>query len=163
MQFFKDFDANVYQYTKSGSGPAKMVGPGEIVVGISFLHDGITQIANGYDNIQLVVPAEGSGFEVGACGIVKGDRNPNAKKLFIEYCLTGECVNLGKDNASYQNLVITDEAGAVQPVELVEWGLDDLSKCNLVPYDVVDVAMQQAGWTEEWLGVISADDRLKTE
>ena len=163
MQFFKDFDANVYQYTKSGSGPAKMVGPGEIVVGISFLHDGITQIANGYDNIQLVVPAEGSGFEVGACGIVKGDRNPNAKKLFIEYCLTGECVNLGKDNASYQNLVITDEAGAVQPVELVEWGLDDLSKCNLVPYDVVDVAMQQAGWTEEGLGVISAVDRLKTE
>ncbi len=163
MEFFKAFDKNVYMYTKSGSGPSKMVGPGEIVVGISFLHDGIAQIVNGYDNIQLVVPSEGTGWEVGACGIVKSDKNMNAKKLFIEYCLSAECVNLGKDNSSYQNLVITDEAGAIQPQELVQWGLDDLSKCNLVPYDVTDVAPKLEGWTQEWLNVITADDRLKTE
>ena len=163
MKYFQDFDKNVYQYTKSGSGPAKMVGPGEIVVGLCFLHDGITQIANGYDNLQLIVPSEGSGYEIGACGVVKNDKNENAQKLFIEYCLTGECVNMGKDYASYQNLVITDAAGAEQPKELVDWGLDDLSKCNLVDYDVSDVAPKLAGWTDEWMHVIAADARLKTE
>ncbi|MBQ6595208.1 MAG: ABC transporter substrate-binding protein [Clostridia bacterium] len=161
--FFKTFDKNVSQYTKSGSGPSKMVGPGECVIGISFLHDGVAQIANGYDNIQLVVPSEGSGFEVGACAIVKNDANPNASKLFIEYCLTADCVNMGKDYQSYQNLVITAEAGAVQPEELINWGLDDLSKCNLVPYDVVDVAPKLADWTKTWLEIIGgSDDRHKT-
>ena len=162
-EFFKAFDKNISQYTKSGSGPSKMVGPGECVIGISFLHDGVAQIANGYDNIQLVVPSEGSGFEVGACGIVKNDAHPNASKLFIEYCLTAECVNMGKDYSSYQNLVITEEAGAEQPEELVAWGLDDLSKCNLVPYDVVDVAPKLADWTVEWLEIIGgSDDRHMT-
>lgn len=160
--YLKAFDKNVCQYTKSGSGPSKMVGPGECVIGMSFLHDGVAQIANGYDNITLVIPAEGSGYETGACGMVKNDKHPNASKLFIEYCLTGECVNLGKDNASYQNLVITEEAGAIQPAELADVGLDDLTKCNLVPYDVVDVAPKLADWTQAWLQIVGTDDRHKT-
>lgn len=161
--FMEAFDKNVTQYTKSGSGPSKMVGPGEITVGVAFLHDGVAQIANGYDNIQLIVPSEGSGFEIGACGIVKNEANPNASKLFVEYCLTGECVNLGKNNASYQILCISKDAGAEQPEELVQWGIDDLSKVNLVDYDVEDVAPQLSDWTEQWLSIIAADDRLKTE
>lgn len=157
--YLKEFDKNVIQYTKSGSGPSKMVGPGECVVGISFLHDGVAQIANGYDNIQLIVPEDGTGFEVGACGIVKNDKNPNASKLFIEFCLTADCVNLGKDYQSMQNLVITDEAGAVQPELLKQFGIDDLSKLKLVPYDVADIAPKLTDWTQEWLGIVGTDDR----
>ena len=44
MEYFKVLDKNISQYTKSGSGPSKMVGPGECVIGIGFLHDGIYQI-----------------------------------------------------------------------------------------------------------------------
>ena len=40
MEYFKALDKNVAQYTKSGSGPSKMVGPGECVIGVGFLHDG---------------------------------------------------------------------------------------------------------------------------
>ena len=54
MEYFKKLDKNISQYTKSGSGPSKMVGPGECVIGIGFLHDGIYQILQGYDNIQLL-------------------------------------------------------------------------------------------------------------
>ena len=94
---------------------------------------------------------------------MKNDANPNASKLFIEYCLTADCVNMGKDYQSYQNLVITAEAGAVQPEELINWGLDDLSKFNLVPYDVVDVAPKLADWTKTWLEIIGgSDDRHMT-
>ena len=66
MEYFKALDKNISQYTKSGSGPSKMVGPGECVIGIGFLHDGIYQILQGYDNIQLIVPEDGTSFEVGA-------------------------------------------------------------------------------------------------
>ena len=158
-EYLKAFDANVCQYTKSGSGPSKMVGPGECVVGISFLHDGVAQIANGYDNIQLIVPADGTGFEVGAAAMVKNDKNPNAAKLFVEYCLTADCVNMGKDYQSMQNLVITDEAGAIQPELLKQFGLDDLSKLPLVPYDVADIAPKLADWTQEWLQIVGTDAR----
>ena len=49
IQYLVDLDKNIEVYTKSGSGPSKNVGTGECVVGIGFLHDGITQIVdNGY-------------------------------------------------------------------------------------------------------------------
>ena len=43
IQYLVDLDKNVEVYTKSGSGPSKNVGTGECVIGIGFLHDGITQ------------------------------------------------------------------------------------------------------------------------
>ena len=66
MKYFVELDKNIAQYTKSGSGPSKKVGIGECVIGIGFLHDGITQILDGYDNISLVIPASGTSFEIGA-------------------------------------------------------------------------------------------------
>ena len=42
IQYLVDLDKNIQVYTKSGSGPSKNVGTGECVIGIGFLHDGIT-------------------------------------------------------------------------------------------------------------------------
>ena len=114
MEYFKALDANIAQYTKSGSGPSKKVGIGECVIGIGFLHDGITQILDGYDNIQLVIPSSGTSFEIGATAIFKGAKHENAAKLWVEYALSPDCVNLAKDNESYQFLVIDN---AEQPKE----------------------------------------------
>ena len=96
MEYFKVLDKNISQYTKSGSGPSKMVGPGECVIGIGFLHDGIYQILQGYDNIQLIVPEDGTSFEVGATAIFNGCAHPNAAKLWIEYALSPDCENSAK-------------------------------------------------------------------
>jgi iron(III) transport system substrate-binding protein len=130
MEYFKALDENIAQYTKSGSGPSKMVGPGECVIGIGFLHDGITQILAGYDNIQLVVPKSGTSYEVGATAIFKGAKHMSAAKLWIEYALSPECVNLAKDNESFQFLVIDN---AEQPKEATEFGLD---MNNTIAYDL---------------------------
>ncbi len=43
IQYLVDLDKNIEVYTKSGSGPSKNVGTGECVIGIGFLHDGITR------------------------------------------------------------------------------------------------------------------------
>ena len=122
IQYLVDLDKNVEVYTKSGSGPSKNVGTGECVIGIGFLHDGITQIIdNGYENVALVIPADGTTCEIGPVAIFKGAAHPNAAKLFVEYALSPDCVELADDNGSYQFLVIDN---AEQPEAAVQFGLD---------------------------------------
>ena len=66
IKYLVDLDKNIQVYTKSGSGPSKNVGTGECVIGIGFLHDGVTQIVdNGYENIQLIIPQDGTTCEIG--------------------------------------------------------------------------------------------------
>ena len=122
VQYLVDLDKNVQVYTKSGSGPSKNVGTGECVIGIGFLHDGITQIIdNGYGNVALVVPSDGTACEVGPVAIFKGAAHPNAARLFMEYALSPACVELADQNGSYQFLVIDN---AEQPEAAAQFGLD---------------------------------------
>ena len=159
MEYFKKLDPNIAQYTKSGSGPSKMVGPGECVIGVGFLHDGIYQILQGYDNIGLIVPEDGTSFEIGATAIFKGAAHPNAAKLWIEYALSPDCVNLAKDNGSYQFLVLDN---AEQPKEAAEFGLDPE---NTIDYDFEDAKTNIKQYIEDYFAALggSADDRFKTE
>ncbi len=164
IQYLVDLDKNIQVYTKSGSGPSKNVGTGECVIGIGFLHDGITQIVdNGYENIALVIPSSGTSFEIGATAIFKGAAHPNAAKLWIEYALSPDCVNLAKDNGSYQFLVIDN---AEQPSQAAEYGLDP---DNVMDYDFEDATANIKTYVEEVMTAIAdagADtgaDRFKTE
>lgn len=159
IQYLVDLDKNIEVYTKSGSGPSKNVGTGECVVGIGFLHDGITQIVdNGYENIELVIPSSGTSFEIGATAIFKGCAHPNAAKLWIEYALSPDCVELGAQNGSYQFLVIDN---AEQPAQAKEFGLDPE---NVMDYDFEDAKQNITTYIEEVMKALGGgDDRFKTE
>jgi len=150
MEYFKKLDKNITQYTKSGSGPSKMVGPGECVIGIGFLHDGIYQILQGYDNIGLVVPSDGTSYGIGATAIFKGAKHPNAAKLWIEYALSPDCVNLAKDNGSYQFLVLSN---AEQPKEATEFGLD---MNNTIDYDFEDAKANTEKYIEDFFEALGS-------
>ena len=164
IQYLVDLDKNIQVYTKSGSGPSKNVGTGECVIGIGFLHDGITQIVdNGYGNVELIIPSSGTSFEIGATAIFKGCAHPNAAKLWIEYALSPDCVNLAKDNGSYQFLVIDN---AEQPSQAADFGLDP---DNVMDYDFEDAKQNIGTYIEEVMNAITAAgadtgaDRFKTE
>ena len=159
IQYLVDLDKNVHVYTKSGSGPSKNVGTGECVVGIGFLHDGITQIVdNGYGNIELVIPSSGTSYEIGATAIFKGAKHHNAAKLWIEFALSPDCVNLAQDNGSYQFLVIDN---ATQPAVATEFGLDPE---NVMDYDFEDAKNNIKTYVEEVMTALGGgDDRFKTE
>lgn len=152
MEYFKELDKNVYQYTKSGSGPSKMVGPGECVIGVGFLHDGITQILAGYDNIDLIIPSSGTSFEVGATAIFKGCKHENAAKLWVEYALSPDCVNIAKENESYQFLVLDN---AEQPEEATQFGLDP---DNVIAYDFEDAKENTATYVEDFFQAVTNGD-----
>ena len=164
IQYLVDLDKNIEVYTKSGSGPSKNVGTGECVIGIGFLHDGITQIVdNGYTNVELVIPSSGTSFEVGATAIFKGAAHSNAAKLWIEYALSPECVNLAAQNGSYQFLVIDN---ATQPEVAMQFGLDP---DNVMDYDFEDAKNNIGTYIEEVMAALNAGgantgaDRFKTE
>lgn len=159
IQYLVDLDKNVQVYTKSGSGPSKNVGTGECVIGIGFLHDGITQIVdNGYGNIELIIPSSGTSYEIGATAIFKGAQHENAAKLWIEYALSPDCVNLAQDNGSYQFLVIDN---AKQPEIASEFGLDPE---NVMDYDFEDAKQNTTTYVEEVMNALGGgDDRFETE
>ena len=164
IKYLVDLDKNIEVYTKSGSGPSKNVGTGECVIGIGFLHDGITQIVdNGYTNVSLIIPSSGTSFEVGATAIFKGAAHSNAAKLWIEYALSPECVNLAAQNGSYQFLVIDN---ATQPEVAMQFGLDP---DNVMDYDFEDAKNNIGTYIEEVMNALNAGgtdtgaDRFKTE
>ena len=159
MKYFVELDKNIAQYTKSGSGPSKKVGIGECVIGIGFLHDGITQILSGYDNIALIIPSEGTSFEIGATAIFEGCAHPNAAKLWIEYALSPECVELADDAESYQFLVINT---AKQPAAVEPFGLDPN---NVIDYDFEDAKNNTTKYVADFFDALgeAADSRFKTE
>ena len=161
IQYLVDLDKNIQVYTKSGSGPSKNVGTGECVIGIGFLHDGIYQIVdNGYENIELIIPQDGTSCEIGPVAIFNHAKHPNAAKLFMEYALSPECVELAAQNGSYQFLVLDN---ATQPQAAIDFGLDP----SLVwdGYDFADAAENTSAYVEEVMNALgdAADDRFQTE
>ena len=159
IKWLVDLDKNIAVYTKSGSGPSKNIGTGECTIGLGFLHDGIYQIVdNGYENIGLQIPTSGTSCEVGATAIFKGTKHANAAKLWIEYALSPECVELAAQNGSYQFLVIDN---AEQPQVAKDYGLDP---DNVMDYDFEDAKEHTKEYVEEVMNALGGgDDRFKTE
>ena len=160
IDYLVNLDKNIEVYTKSGSGPSKNVGTGECVVGIGFLHDALAQIVdNGYGNIGLVIPSSGTSFEIGATAMFKGCQHPNAAKLWIEYALSPEFVELAAQNGSYQFLLLDN---ASQPEVAEEFGLDP---DNVMDYDFEDAKNNTEQYVTDVMDALgsAADDRFQTE
>ena len=163
MAYFVELDKNIAQYTKSGSGPSKKVGPGECTIGIGFLHDGVYQILQGYDNIGLIIPEDGTAYEVGSTAIFEGCEHPNAAKLWIEFALSPDCVELADDAGSYQFLVIDN---AQMPAALAAF--PELDPNKTIDYDFADAKENTSKYVEDYFNALKdagaeADDRFKTE
>lgn len=158
MEYFRKLDANIAQYTKSGSGPSKLVPTGEVVIGIGFLHDVVYQIVdNGYDNLGMTAPRSGTSYEIGATAIFKGAKNMDNAQKFIEFALSPDCVDIAQNNGSYQFLVIDN----AKPVEAaLKAGLDKIETIN---YDFEDAKQHTSEYVEQFFQVIAADSRVKTQ
>lgn len=125
--FLKDIDKNISQYTKSGFAPARNVARGEATIGIGFLHDYALEKENGAP-IKLVVPCEGSGYEVGGVSILKGARNLENAQLFVDWALSKQAQEIAWQKAqSYQ--VPTNTTAEASPNSL------KLEEVNLINYD----------------------------
>lgn len=127
FQYFKSLDKNISQYTKSGITPARNAARGESAVGIGFLHDYALEKEKGAP-LELVAPCEGTGYELGGVSILKGARNQDNAKLFVDWALSKEGQEVAwKSGQSHQTLTNTTAEQSPSAI--------DPNKLNLVNYD----------------------------
>lgn len=124
--YMRDLGQNIVQYTKAGAEPVKAAGRGEITIGISFLHDAVTQKEAGAP-LVIVAPCEGTGYEIGAVSIVKGSRHIEEARRFVDFALSPEGQATGA--AAGQNQ-IPSNAKAALPL-----AAPDISMIKMVDYD----------------------------
>lgn len=101
FDYMKALHKNINQYTKSGSAPIKAAARGETLIGIVFLHDAVAQAVEGFP-VKAVAPCEGTGFEIGSVSLIKGAKNKDNAKLFIDYVLNTNFQSKMQDVKSYQ-------------------------------------------------------------
>ncbi len=120
FDYMKAIHKNITSYTRSSNAQAKTVARGEVGIGISFLHGFITEIENGFP-VDLIVPCEGTGFEVGGIALIKGGKNPEAAKKYYEFLMSPEGQSIGNKARSYQqpaNKKTPSNPKIVQPAQI---------------------------------------------
>jgi iron(III) transport system substrate-binding protein len=85
--FLKELDKNMGQYIKSGSKPAKLTAAGEYAIGCSFAFVYSSLKKKGFP-VALVMPEEGAGFELEANALLKGAKNEQAAKQFLDWAIS---------------------------------------------------------------------------
>ena len=98
----KQIHKNVAQYTRSGAAPGQLTARGEGGVGVTFIHDAIDQVLQGFP-ITYGAPRDGTGYEIGGLSLVKGTRNRDNAIAFIEWALSPDAQRLAAERGqSYQ-------------------------------------------------------------
>lgn len=124
--YMKALDRNIAEYTKAGSAPVKAAARGETLIGISFMHDAVTQKEAGAP-LVIVAPCEGTGYEIGAVSIIKGAKNMNAARRFVDFALSPEGQATGAQ--ADQNQVPSNSRASLPA------GAPDISLIKMVDYD----------------------------
>jgi len=126
FEYLKALHRNVNQYTKAGAAPARAVATGESMVGITFMHDAVTQVVEGAP-VKVVAPCEGTGYEIGSMSIVKGAKNMANAKKWYDWALTPEAQALAVGAKAYQ--VPSNKAAPTPPQA------PKLGEIKLIDYD----------------------------
>jgi iron(III) transport system substrate-binding protein len=112
FKYLRGVHPNVNQYARSGIGPMTAVSRGETALGSTVLHGVINEIVRGFP-VEPVLPCEGVGYEIGSTAIIKGSRNLDAAKRFVDFALSAEGQRIGLDVKEYA--IPTNRSVALPP------------------------------------------------
>lgn len=118
---------NIAQYTSSGSAPGQLAGRGEVAIAIQFMHDGVKFAEQGFP-LQVIAPADGTGYEIGGISLIANAPNREAAIDFIEWALTPEAQMI----AAAQGDSFQVQSNSLTPVSPLA---PDLDSINLIDYD----------------------------
>ena len=85
--FMDGLHQNISHYTHSGSKPCKQAARGEVPIGVSFAFRGAKSKAAGAP-LEIIIPAEGIGWDMEATAIVKGTKNLAAAKTLLDWSIS---------------------------------------------------------------------------
>jgi len=87
FEFLKRMRPNVVRYTQSGTAQGPSVARGEVGVGVSFVHEFITQQLAGFP-VDITIPCEGTGDALGGMALIANGPNPAEARIFYDWALT---------------------------------------------------------------------------
>jgi iron(III) transport system substrate-binding protein len=126
FKYLKALHRNINNYPRSGVGPIKAVARGETLASVSFIHDVTTEAQAGFP-VRSAAPCEGTGYEIGSLSIVKGARNLDAAKRFVDWALTPKAQQLAAQAKQFQ--LPSNVATPVSPLS------PKLADIRLIDYD----------------------------
>ena len=108
---------NISHYTHSGSKPCKQAASGEVPIGVSFAFRGARSKEAGAP-IEIIVPAEGVGWEMEATAIIKGTSNLEAAKTLADWSISRKAMEMYNDAYA-----VVGMPGVAKPVKHFPEGL----------------------------------------
>jgi iron(III) transport system substrate-binding protein len=108
FDYLKKLRPNVVRYTQSGTAQGPSVAHGEVAIGVTFVHEFITQQLAGYPLI-VTIPCEGTGDALGGMAILAGAPHAAEARAFYDWALTKGAQELANRT---KNLLIPANAGA---------------------------------------------------
>lgn len=140
----KAMNANIAQYTSSGSKPCKMARTGEYAIGASFAFPAMQSIEAGFP-IKMVIPSDWEGYELEASGILSTTKNAADAKRFLDWTLSPQAAGLYK---KYKEIVTIP---GVKPSEqLLKAGLPTDVEKVLYPVNFQESATMRNDTLKEW-------------
>jgi putative 2-aminoethylphosphonate ABC transporter, periplasmic 2-aminoethylphosphonate-binding protein len=92
-KYLDALNVNIAEYTKSGSKPCKDAAAGERAVGVSFEYVALEMKKKG-SPVEMVLPKEGSGYEMEANALTKKGAKSAAAKEFLDWAASDEAMAL---------------------------------------------------------------------
>ena len=126
FDYLKKLNANVAQYSKSGLATGNL-STGEVSVDVSFMHSYVREKDKGAP-VKGILPCEGVGYTLGAVSIIKGARNLENAKLFVDWALSKEAQELTWQKGEAYS-ILTNTTAQQSPYAL------DFKSVNLINYD----------------------------
>ncbi len=149
LDYMGQLHHNILQYTKSGSAPGGMAGRGEIATAIIFSHDCVKNYEEGFTDLVVTFPSEGTGYEIGAVALVAGAQNPENAKKWIDWSLQADTQEIGPTVGSFQLPTNPDAAVSTSSV-----GLDQVT---LVDYDFDAAGAARTELTQRFEDEVAAE------
>ncbi len=112
FDYLRRLGPNVVRYTQSGTAQGPSVARGEVGIGVSFVHEFVTQQLAGFA-VDIAIPCEGTGDALGGMAIVAGGPNPVEARAFYDWALSRGAQELANRT---RNLILpANRAAEIRP------------------------------------------------
>jgi iron(III) transport system substrate-binding protein len=141
----KKLHQNIQMYTKSGAGGAMPVATGQAASGIFYIVDALDIQQQGHP-VVISYPKEGVSYGIEATGVLKGARNLENAKKFMDWA----------SSKTFAQLLVDKKINYIPTrgdVEVTNPALD-LSKVNLVEVDVTWKGENRKAFVDRWINEV---------
>jgi iron(III) transport system substrate-binding protein len=142
LAYARRLHPNVLQYSKSGAAPGQQAARGEVAVGVIFGHDCIAAKEEGFKDLTLTFPSEGTGYEVGGVALLANAPNGVGGRKYVDWSLTTAAQEIGPTVKSYQT--------PTNPQAKVSGKTPDINGIKLIDYNVAAAGAAKKDLTKKF-------------